>query len=129
MALNLKNRLGLFMTSLFTTLFVGRVSASGTDISGSQFTQGIINQQQNTDGTFNSVNNTLLKILGFARGAGVVVCVIMLVWCAIQLAMSSGNNQKRQMAMEGIKNVLIGVAVIGAATLICSLAYGILNAQ
>ena len=127
MTLNLKSRLGLLITSLFTMLFIGNVSASGVDLDGTKFTQGILNGNQTTDGTFTTVNTTLLQILGFARGAGVVVCVIMLVWCAIQLAMSSGNNQKRQMAMEGIKNVLIAVAVIGAATLICSLAYGLLK--
>lgn len=129
MTLNLKNKITALIVSLFTTLFVSRpVFATGEDISGSKYIEGVLDVSNGTtEGTFNSVNETLLKVLGFARGAGVVVCVIMLVWCAIQLAMSSGNNQKRQIAMEGIKNVLIAVGIIGAATIICSLAYGILQ--
>lgn len=126
MTLTLKNKFSLLMTSLFTTLFVGNVHA--TDIEGSNYFDGVLNvsESKNMDGSFNSINETLKSVLGFARGAGIVVCVIMLTWCAIQLAMSSGNNQKRQIAMEGIKNVMIAVAIIGGATLICSIAYGIL---
>ena len=77
--------------------------------------------------TFTKMSGMLKDVLNFARGAGIIVCVIMLAWCAIQLAMSSGNQQKRQLAMEGIKNVLIAVAIIGSATLLCSLFYGILG--
>lgn len=126
MTLTLKNKFSLLMTSLFTTLFVG--NAHATDIEGSNYFDGVLNvsESKNMDGSFNSINETLKSVLGFARGAGIVVCVIMLTWCAIQLAMSSGNNQKRQIAMEGIKNVMIAVAIIGGATLICSIAYGIL---
>ena len=126
MTLTLKNKFSLLMTSLFTTLFVG--NAHATDIEGSNYFNGVLNvsESKNMDGSFNSINETLKSVLGFARGAGIVVCVIMLTWCAIQLAMSSGNNQKRQIAMEGIKNVMIAVAIIGGATLICSIAYGIL---
>ena len=97
------------------------------DYDGSKYYGNLINSTGSAEGTYSEVNTQLLKILNFARGAGIVVCIIMLTWCAIQLAMSSGNNQKRQLAMEGIKNVLIAVAIIGAATLICSLAYGILG--
>lgn len=76
---------------------------------------------------FSKIRGILTQVLGFARWVGVAVCVIMLVWCAIKLATSSGNVQKRQLAMDGIKNVLIAVAIIGSATLIASVAYGILN--
>ena len=125
MTLTLKNRFSVFITSLFTALFVGNVHAD--DYDGSKYYGDLINSTGSAEGTYSEVNTQLLKILNFARGAGIVVCIIMLTWCAIQLAMSSGNNQKRQLAMEGIKNVLIAVAIIGAATLICSLAYGILG--
>lgn len=110
----------LAICSLFTTVFAYDGDAVIKDVLKTD-------SEGSLDGSMTTINDTLVKILGFARGAGIVVCVIMLVWCAIQLASSAGNNQKRQIAMEGIKNVLIAVAIVGGATLICSLAYGILK--
>lgn len=111
----------LLMSPLF-------VNAAGDDYTGENYLGGLdINRQTEATGTFESISGILKTVLGFARGAGVIVCVIMLAWCAIQLAMSSGNQQKRQLAMEGIKNVLIAVAIIGSATIICSLFYGIIQ--
>lgn len=126
MTLTLKNRFTLFVTSLFTALFMPVVHADWDANSSITNTLNLTNEAS-TENTYSSVQATLTGVLGFVRAAGIVVCVIMLVWCAIQLAASAGNNQKRQIAMEGIKNVLIAVAIIGAATLICSLAYGILK--
>lgn len=102
------------------------VRAEG-DITGSNYIDGVLNTTQSQGDTLNTVSNTLKTFLGFIRGAGIIVCVMMLAWCAIQLAMSSGNQQKRQIAMEGIKNVLIAVAIIGSASLLAGLAYGILG--
>jgi hypothetical protein len=77
--------------------------------------------------SFTDIKSILGDVLGFARWAGLAICVIMLVWCAMKLATSAGNTQKRALAMDGIKNVLIAVAIIGSATLIATVAYGILN--
>ena len=127
MTFNLKNKLSTLATLLFTALFVNKRVYAADDITGKDYYKDVIDVNGGgMDGTFTEVNSTLKNVLGFARGAGIVVCVIMIVWCAIQLAMSSGNNQKRQLAMEGIKNVIIAIAIIGGATVICSLAYGIL---
>lgn len=125
--MNIKNKLMLLSTSLLT--LPARVFADdgGSATDGTDYLKGVLElQPKGQESALNGVNDTLKTILGFARGAGVIVCVIMLVWCAIQLAASAGNNQKRQVAMEGIKNVLIAVAIIGGATIIASLAYGIL---
>lgn len=129
--MNIKNKLTLLgasamgiVSSAMSTVFAN----DGGKYDGSSYLGGLgIDTAAKADSTYTNVNNTLLTILNFARGAGVVVCVIMLVWCAIQLASSAGNQQKRQIAMEGIKNVLIAVAIIGGATIIASLAYGILK--
>lgn len=121
---NLKSKAIIASTMLLTSpIFThATVGADGTvDLNG------VINNTTGQTDTLGKVSDTLKTFLNFARGAGVIVCVIMLAWCAIQLAMSAGNNQKRQLAMEGIKNVLIAVAIIGSATLIASLAYGILG--
>lgn len=121
----LKNKALLLSGAMLTSpLFA---LAEGPDSKGDKYFDSLgIQGSAGAEATLNGINDTLLSILGFARGAGIVVCVIMLAWCAIQLAMSAGNQQKRQMAMEGIKNVLIAVAIIGGATILASLAYGFL---
>ena len=83
----------------------------------------------NASGTFNDILKTLMVVLGFVRTAGIVIAVLMLIYCAIQLASSAGNQQKRAMAMDGIKNVLIATAIIGGAALISQLAMGILSTK
>ena len=122
--MNIKNKLTLLSASLLT--LPARISAEGS-YDGSKFLNGIVDTEADAANTYDGINSTLTDVLNFVRIAGIVVCVIMLVWCAIQLAASAGNNQKRQVAMEGIKNVLIAVAIIGGATLVASLAYGILK--
>lgn len=84
--------------------------------------------------TYLNSSDTLDSALSFARGriGGVVpamswigfgVCLIMIIWCAMKLAMSAGNPQKRDQAMDGIKNILIATAIIGSASTILALAY------
>lgn len=119
--MNLKNKILLALSSLL--LLPQKVWADNTD----DILNGVINVNQNQDATMTGVADTLKTVLGFARGAGIIICVIMLVYVAVQLAASAGNQQKRAIAMEGIKNVLIAVAIIGGATLIASLAYGVLK--
>lgn len=130
--MTLKNKLTTLLASLNAFLVCLPAKVFATDLKGGYDYNAVlnltgVNTTENRDGAMNNMNNVLLDILGFVRGAGIVICVIMLVWCAIQLASSAGNNQKRQIAMEGIKNVLIAVAIVGGATLICSLAYGLLS--
>ena len=129
MLTKIKNKLTICVTNVLALLASSKVVyAEGNDVDGSSYFEGVLDTKSTsvTDAG-NTVNSTLKQVLNFARGAGIVVCVIMLSWCAIQLAMSAGNQQKRQLAMEGIKNVLIAVAIIGSATLICGIAYGILG--
>ena len=121
---NLKSKAIIASTMLLTSPIFTHATV-GED--GKVDLNGIINDTTNQTDALGKVSSTLKTFLNFARGAGVIVCVIMLAWCAIQLAMSAGNNQKRQLAMEGIKNVLIAVAIIGSATLIAGLAHGILG--
>ena len=136
--MNLKNKMYLLATSILTSpIFAKAQTTGGTGGTtaqpktndGSTYFQDVmtVNGANNTDATFNGINDVLKKILNFARGGGVIICIIMLVWCAIQLASSAGNERQRSQAMDGIKNVLIATAIIGAATVIASLAYGILN--
>lgn len=124
--MTLKDRFTLVSASLIAGSPI--IASADDPIDGLQFTGNIIKQGGNhtQNATFQGVAGTLQSVLGFVRGAGIVVCIIMLAWCAIQLAMSAGNQQKRAMAMEGIKNTMIAVAIIGGCTLIASLAYGIL---
>lgn len=123
--MNLKNKLVLLSTSILSSpLFIK--ADDPKDTTGKQYFGDLITQGGAED-TYTGISNTLLSILNFVRGAGIIVSVIMLAWCAIQLASSAGNQQKRTQAMEGIKNVLIAVAIIGGATLLASLAYGILK--
>lgn len=123
--MNLKNKLMCLSASLLA--LPAKVFAEGNDVTGSNYLDGVLNTVSDQQSTLNGVTGTLKTVLGFIRGAGIIVSVIMLVYCAIQLAASAGNMQKRQMAMEGIKNVLIAVAIIGGATIIASLAYGLLK--
>lgn len=69
---------------------------------------------------------TALKtILGALRGIGTIVCVICLVYGAIQFAMAAGNPQNATKAKQRMKTSLIGTALIGGATVIFSLFYNI----
>ena len=79
------------------------VLAEGDDkeYTGENYLEGLdIKASEDAEGTFTQISGILKDVLGFARGAGVIVCVIMLAWCAIQLAMSSGNQQKRQKVLR-----------------------------
>lgn len=126
----IKSQAIIWSTALMASPLFVHATEGGDDekYTGKNYLEGLdISAAEDAEGTFTQISGILKDVLGFARGAGIIVCVIMLAWCAIQLAMSSGNQQKRQLAMEGIKNVLIAVAIIGSATLLCSLFYGILG--
>lgn len=124
----IKSQAIIWSTALMTSPLLVLAEGDDEKYSGKGYLDGLdISAAENAEGTFTKISGILKDVLGFARGAGIIICVIMLAWCAIQLAMSSGNQQKRQLAMEGIKNVLIAVAIIGSATLLCSLFYGILG--
>lgn len=120
-------KINAWLTLFITNLLLTPISVFADGFNGEEYYNGLIDTSIDRGGALNNVNGVLLDVLAFARGAGIVVCIIMLVWCAIQLAMSSGNNQKRQLAMEGIKNVIIAVAIVGAATVIVSIAHGLLS--
>lgn len=126
--MTLKDRFTLVSASLITGTPFVTMAAGDPDIDGLNFVGNVIKKGNaaNQQATFKGISGTLQSVLGFVRGAGLVICVIMLAWCAIQLAMSAGNQQKRALAMEGIKNTMIAVAIIGGCTLIASLAYGLL---
>lgn len=85
------------------------------------------NGASNMNTSIKDIKDILGSVLLFSRWAGLAICIIMLVWCAVKLATSAGNTQKRALAMDGIKNVLIAVAIIGSATVIVTVAYGILK--
>lgn len=130
---NLLTSASIAVMSYPTVAFAGTTTNNGNGNNNNNDPCSILgncstgNPGDGMDNAFSKIRGILTQVLGFARWVGVAVCVIMLVWCAIKLATSSGNVQKRQLAMDGIKNVLIAVAIIGSATLIASVAYGILN--
>lgn len=129
--MKLKDRFTLVATSVLMASPM-MVKADGGNYAGINYMGNLLGLDGNGNGasqneTFKGISDTLLSVLGFVRGAGIVVCVLMLAWCAIQLAMSAGSPQKKQVAMEGIKNTMIAVAIIGGCTLIASLAYGLLQ--
>lgn len=77
--------------------------------------------------TFDDIKVKLGNIFNFVRWIGVAICSIMLVYCAVKFATSAGNPQKKMMAMESIKNVLVALAILGGLTLISSIAYGLIG--
>ena len=124
----IKSQSIILSTALLTSPLLVHAEGETPSYTGEEYMGDLGIQATNNAGeTFGKMSTILKDVLNFARGAGIIICVIMLAWCAVQLAMSSGNQQKRQLAMEGIKNVLIAVAIIGSATLLCSLFYGILG--
>lgn len=75
-----------------------------------------------------AINNsfTAMKtILGALRGIGIIICVICLVYGAIQMAMASGNPQSSMKAKSRMRLALMGTALIGGLTVIVNIFYNI----
>lgn len=82
-----------------------------------------VNSSDNLSSTLNFAKGRIGAVVPAMSWIGFGVCLIMIIWCAIKLAMSAGNPQKRDLAMEGIKSILIATAIIGSASTILALAY------
>lgn len=120
-------KLKAYLTLLLTSMMTTSVVFADDPYSGEDYYKDVITLDADRGQALDNINVVLKDVLKFARGAGIIVCIIMLVWCAIQLGMSAGNNQKRQLAMEGIKNVLIATAIVGGATILVSIAHGLIQ--
>lgn len=86
--------------------------------------QGV--EDSNTIQQGNVVLEKLKDVLGVIQGIAIVLCIIFLIVAGAQLAMSSGNSQKRAQAYEAIKNCAIGAGITGAAAFIIQIAYSFL---
>ena len=132
-ALSARAYVGASTAATGLMLFPTTVRADGEGLDIGNLTIGEGGQVQGLDNTGNTVDagnqilNVLKDILGVVRGIAIVGIVICLVYAGFLLASSNGNPQKRQMAMEAIKNCLIGASVCGGATLIISIFYGLLG--
>ena len=107
-------------------------SSSGGTYGGFTMENGNINlnpangvEVTNGEDAINNSFTALKTILGALRGIGIIVCVICLVYGAVQIAMAAGNPQASQKAKERIKLSLVGTALIGGATVIVNIFYNI----
>lgn len=97
---------------------------SGITIGDDGTVQGV--EDSNTIQQGNVVLEKLKDVLGVIQGIAIVLCIIFLIVAGAQLAMSSGNSQKRAQAYEAIKNCAIGAGITGAAAFIIQIAYSFL---
>jgi len=121
---NLKNRIMLLGMSAMNTLNLVHASVVPDPDPGSLMPT---DHQTGADLDLSKILAILLDVMSYVSAAGIIVAVIMLIWCGIQMASSAGNPQKRAMAMEGIKSTLVAAAIIGAASTIANVAVNILK--
>ena len=79
----------------------------------------------NADNEINGILGILDEWDQIIRGFSLIICVISLALAGVQLAMSAGNQMKKQKAMERLKMSLIATAVLGSLNLIISILLGI----
>ena len=76
-----------------------------------------VNSSDNLSSTLNFAKGRIGAVVPAMSWIGFGVCLIMIIWCAIKLAMSAGNPQKRDLAMEILLAVIYLLMVVPVAAL------------
>lgn len=84
------------------------------------------NGTSSLDTSGQQILKTLSDLSKWVTILAVAIGVIYTVYSGIKIMTSSGNPQKREMAKQSLISVLIGLAIVGGASLIASVAFGLL---
>lgn len=121
-------KINYIMSSIAIALMAPQTVLAMGDITvGEDGTVNIGGTTGNIGETGTKVVGTMKQILGWVTAGGLIIVVICLVVAGILYATSIGNPQKRTQARAAITGCLVGAAVIGGASLLAGLAYGILK--